>query len=113
MRKGFGVDKLNNVLSVFPELNREWLLYGEGEMLKAEKNISQIGDIRNNGGNTTIATKGSTANNHSSAVEKCLAEIAEQRKLTAQAQDMATMAQSMTLKAQEQTDRLLTLLEKK
>lgn len=33
MRKGFGQDKLNNVLSVFPELNREWLLYGEGEML--------------------------------------------------------------------------------
>lgn len=34
MRKGFGADKLNNVLTAFPELNREWLLYGEGEMLK-------------------------------------------------------------------------------
>lgn len=33
MRKGFGQDKLNNVLKMFPELNREWLLYGEGEML--------------------------------------------------------------------------------
>ena len=33
MRKGFGTDKLSNVLSAFPELNREWLLYGEGEML--------------------------------------------------------------------------------
>jgi len=33
MRKGFGGDKLNNVLAAFPELNREWLLYGEGEML--------------------------------------------------------------------------------
>lgn len=33
MRKGFGTDKLNNVLKIFPELNREWLLYGEGEML--------------------------------------------------------------------------------
>lgn len=36
MRKGFGADKLSNVLNVFPELNREWLLYGEGEMLRAE-----------------------------------------------------------------------------
>lgn len=35
MRKGFGADKLGNVLSAFPELNREWLLYGEGEMLSS------------------------------------------------------------------------------
>ena len=35
MRKGFGSEKLNNVLMAYPELNREWLLYGEGEMLKA------------------------------------------------------------------------------
>lgn len=40
MRKGFGQDKLNNVLSVFPELNREWLLYGEGEMLKVPATLS-------------------------------------------------------------------------
>ena len=36
MRKGFGRGKLNNVLTVFPVLNREWLLYGEGEMLVSE-----------------------------------------------------------------------------
>lgn len=34
MRKGFGTEKLDNVLREFPTLNREWLLYGEGEMLK-------------------------------------------------------------------------------
>lgn len=33
MRKDFGKDKLNNVLNKFPELNRNWLVYGEGEML--------------------------------------------------------------------------------
>jgi len=33
MRKGYGTDKLNNVLSVYPELNREWLLFNEGEMI--------------------------------------------------------------------------------
>lgn len=37
MRKGFGIDKLNNVLNAFPELNRDWLLYGEGEMLNSSK----------------------------------------------------------------------------
>lgn len=34
MRKGFGPEKLSNVLNAYPELNRDWLLYGEGEMLK-------------------------------------------------------------------------------
>lgn len=34
MRKGYGQEKLNNVLKAFPDLNRDWLLYGEGEMLK-------------------------------------------------------------------------------
>lgn len=34
MRKGFGNGKLNNVLKEFPELNRDWLLYGEGAMLR-------------------------------------------------------------------------------
>lgn len=34
MRKGLGSEKLNNVLTSFPDLNRDWLLYGEGEMLK-------------------------------------------------------------------------------
>ena len=34
MRKSFGEEKLKNVLTAFPELNRDWLLYGEGSMLK-------------------------------------------------------------------------------
>ncbi len=32
--KSIGADKLNNILSRFHELNRDWLLYGDGEMLK-------------------------------------------------------------------------------
>lgn len=35
MRKGYGADKLNNVLTAYPEINREWLLYGEGSMLSS------------------------------------------------------------------------------
>ena len=31
----FGSAKLECILNAFPSLNREWLLYGEGEMLKA------------------------------------------------------------------------------
>lgn len=31
----FGADKLECILNTYPELSRDWLLYGEGEMLKA------------------------------------------------------------------------------
>lgn len=36
MRKGFGVEKLNNITKMFPELNPKWLLYDDGEMLVSE-----------------------------------------------------------------------------
>lgn len=43
MRKGYGADKLNNVLSAYPELNRDWLLYNEGEMLNCAVEITDHG----------------------------------------------------------------------
>ena len=48
-----GSRKLEDILKTFPELNRAWLLYGRGEMLKTTPTIS--GDITVNGnGNTNI-----------------------------------------------------------
>lgn len=38
MRSGYGNSKLAQVMSAFPELNREWLVYGEGSMIKDEVN---------------------------------------------------------------------------
>jgi len=46
MRKGFGADKLGNVLSAFPELNRDWLLYGEGEMISSPSPPPLVVDTR-------------------------------------------------------------------
>lgn len=92
MRKGFGSDKLNNVLTAFPELNRDWLLYGEGPMLKEAITQQATGD-----NNTQIAGNG----NHldmSPALKLAIEEISEQRKLVA--------------KSQEQIDRLLAIIEK-
>lgn len=34
--KSIGVDKINKILEVYPNLNLEWLFTGEGEMLKSE-----------------------------------------------------------------------------
>ena len=42
MRKGFGEGKLNNVLNAFPDLNRDWLVYGEGSMLKSESAAHRV-----------------------------------------------------------------------
>lgn len=35
IRKSIGTSKLEIVLAQFPDLNRDWLLYGEGDMLKS------------------------------------------------------------------------------
>lgn len=40
MKSGYGNSKLAQVLTVFPELNRDWLVYGEGEMIKDIDNNS-------------------------------------------------------------------------
>jgi len=36
MRKGYSAEKLKDVLSAYPELNRDWLLYNEGGMIKEQ-----------------------------------------------------------------------------
>ena len=77
MRKGFGSDKLNNVLTAFPELNRDWLLYGEGQMLKSSIVQTSSGDnspnINGNGNHV----------NTSDLLDKALGEITELRKQNA------------------------------
>lgn len=53
IRKGIGPEKMQDIIRAFPELNRTWLLFGEGEMLKTTPTIS--GDITVTGnGNSHI-----------------------------------------------------------
>nr|DAH54817.1 MAG TPA: Repressor protein CI [Caudoviricetes sp.] len=47
MRKGYGSEKLNNVLTAFPELNREWLLYGEGDMVSSTSSAQPQPSVKN------------------------------------------------------------------
>lgn len=63
MRKGFGPDKLSNVLREFPELNREWLLYGEGEMLKTKPQPS-VTQTNINGNNNYVGGNSINMNAH-------------------------------------------------
>ena len=42
MKSGYGSNKLSQVLRTFPELNRDWLVYGEGNMLiQSEETLPQ------------------------------------------------------------------------
>lgn len=95
MRKGFGETKLNNVLNAFPELNREWLLYGEGEMLK-----SPVQEAR--GDNNTQISGNSNNVNTSVEIQIALNEISEMRKLV----------QEQVRINKEQTDKFLAIIEK-
>lgn len=61
MSKGIGVEKLECILNKFPELNKQWLLYGEGEMLISDKstdvnidNSTNIGHHNNMGHHNSI-----------------------------------------------------------
>lgn len=90
VKKRPSLDKIESISRAFPDLNTDWLLTGEGEMLR--QNIQQAGDN---------ATQVQGTNNHVSSprvLEMAMQEIAEQRKLVA--------------KSQEQIDRLISLLEK-
>ena len=91
LKGSVGSDKIEDIIRAYPQLNRVWLLSGEGEMLNPAPGITQH---QNGGtGNSQSITFGQ------SDVSRFLDEIAAQRK--------------MTEKAQEQIDRLLTLLENK
>lgn len=50
MRKSLGPDKIQSIAQTYPDLNIEWLLTGEGEMLKTQSANNVItGDVSGNG----------------------------------------------------------------
>ena len=97
MRVSFGKDYLNNVLKQFPELSREWLLFGEGTMLKSG-NFSQNQEkvTQNNENGDNIQGQNVTIQGN---VDEFLAIIKQQ-------------ANQIT-KSQEQIDRLISIIEKR
>lgn len=88
VKNSLGKRGLSDILRKFPELNSDWLLTGKGEMLNPS-----ISQSVNGSHNTTVAGNGNQVN-----VSALIEELAAQRKLTE--------------KAQEQVDRLLSLMEK-
>ena len=87
----------NKIADNFPEFDRNWLMTGEGEMLKPSVSQTAVGD-----NNTQVAGNG---NNVNVAATTLMEELSAQRKLTEKAQEQVT-------KSQEQIDRLLSIIEK-
>lgn len=97
MRHGFGVEKLNNVLLQFPDLSREWLLYGEGEMLKTQKKSENTPNVVQN-------------NQNGDNIQ------GQQVTITKEENDYITiikMQAEQIAKSQEQIDRLISIIEKR
>lgn len=47
--KGIGKEKLNTIRELYPMLNIEWLIFGEGPMLNQSASISVGGSVQSNG----------------------------------------------------------------
>lgn len=75
MSKGIGADKLERILSKFPELSKQWLLYGEGDMLVSSNTPA-------NYGNDTVTTRqqeDGITSAPASTIDMLLAELKAQR----------------------------------
>lgn len=93
LRKEPSREKIKSIILAFPQLNEEWLLTGEGEMLRSNytqnvdrsKNFTQTGDVMVN-------------TSSDAALMKVLDELSAQRR--------------MLEKKDEQIDRLISIIEK-
>lgn len=98
--KGIGADKMRSILQIYPQLNSDWLITGEGNMLRST--IEQkIGDVKDSELHEVNVVKGDP-----DAYNTLLRIVETHQKETAGFQRNIE-------KFQEQIDRLLNLLEAK
>lgn len=93
---------IEQILNFYIDLNKVWLLTGEGDMLNKDIKPRTIKQEAKGDNNTQVAGNG---NNVNVTTKSLLEELAAQRKLTERAQEQVS-------KAQEQIDRLLSIIEK-
>ncbi|MDR0605705.1 MAG: helix-turn-helix domain-containing protein [Bacteroidales bacterium] len=96
IKGSIGSDIINKITYVYPKLNAEWLLTGEGEMLK-DVSMNNV----NGNGNTSVAGNGNITN----------ANITEMLELQKGYQEMIKTSQVQLSESQSQINRLITIIE--
>lgn len=82
-KNGVSHDKVKSIISKYPDLNIDWLIYGEGEMLK-----SQVQNV--NGHHNAATMNGDITQNYAQGTDMNLAlmnEISEHRKIINKSQE--------------------------
>lgn len=108
IRKSISIDKLEQILRAFPNLRREWLMNGEGDMLISSQELSEPPSVAEDqkGGNHNINVQGNASNiqnfSQDGAIVIALNEISEMRKLLAEVIDIN----------KEQSKRLIIIVDK-
>ena len=93
LRNSPTADKIENIINAFPELNRDWLLTGVGEMLKNNQSVGNICNSNVSGVNVS----GKEIHINPDAYNTLLKIVESNQKTTE--------------KFQEQIDRLITIIE--
>lgn len=78
-------EKLNKILAIYPNLNKNWLLFGEGEMLLDQPtnfNNNVINITKNSGGNNAIGNNNKIGGACDSELIKTQAETIKQQQNT-------------------------------
>lgn len=96
------LSNIEKILETFPELNREWLITGQGEMLVPSQST---GNITSNDSTVAANIGGDNQQNSGLVIEVLARQLGEKDR---QIQEQ----QRLTAKSQEQIDRLLGIIEK-
>lgn len=88
IKNGLGRQKLNDVLNAFPEISREWLILGTGEMLRTPQTSVNILNGDNNTNNGHISVLESNVEQLKNENEALKAENAQLKSQIAQLTDI-------------------------
>lgn len=109
LKGSIGANKLEGILSAFPQLNRNWLLTGEGQMLLQSDGI-HIGRNNMSGGHIGSHTTYNTYNPETPCTEEY---IENGYKITADIQATVAELISMIRRKDEDIRKLISMLQEK
>lgn len=126
MRKGLGEDKLQAILKRFPELSRNWLVFGEEPMLNTSPYLSATtsgsnapitqgngaGSFTDNSTSTITNTYGGCCEEDKGERASIISLIEKQSEHLSKSQEQLSSVLEQLSKYQDQVNRLLSIIEK-